>query len=71
MLLPNKVLDVSNSMLYKALNYYYKYEDKEHFIVNTYEDVEFLTILYGLGYIKCTIQSSLGGKDEIKVFKSE
>lgn len=70
MLLPNKVLDVHNSLIYKALDYYSNIsEDK--LVVNSYEEIEYLSILYGLGYIRCVVQSGFGGKDEIKIFKNK
>lgn len=57
-MLPNKAIKISKSKIYKALAYYDKYSSDSMFLdvnvkeLRSYSEIEYLTILYAIGYIK-------------------
>jgi len=70
MILPNKVIKIDDSLLYKAIDYY---QNSKEFIITSKEDIILLTILYAINYINYTklqiINSSGGLGYEIKITK--
>lgn len=57
-MLPSKAVNISKSKVYKALEYYKKHDTAGMYLdinikkLNSYSDIEYLTILYALGYIE-------------------
>jgi|AKZA01.1.fsa_nt_gi hypothetical protein len=70
MILPDKIIKVEESLLYKAIKYY---QNAKKFNITTKEDINLLTILYAIGYINYTkiqiIDSSGGLNYEIDIAK--
>lgn len=67
MLIPNKILNIDDSLLYKALDYYYLNKSRE-MVPKTKDEIYYLTILYSLGFVNYT-ETDLGGKYEITIHK--
>lgn len=70
MILANKVVKVSDSLLYKSIKYYR--ENKKDFHPQSYEEIEYLTILYSIGYIKYDKVAKIedrGIRYEIRIYK--
>ncbi len=57
-MLPSKAVKISKSKIYKALEYYDKNSRDSLFLdvnvkeLRSYSEIEYLTILYALGYIE-------------------
>ncbi len=72
MILPNKVIKIEDSLIYKSLQYY---KNSEQFEVKSKKDIEYLTILYAFGYLNCIIRQSMDDKggviNEIKITKNK
>lgn len=53
-MLPNKFTLVSNSKIYRAILFYRSIPELliHKSLIKSYEEIEYLTILYALGYIK-------------------
>ncbi len=61
MILPNKAVNVKDSLLYKSIKYY---NDNEFFDLKKSEEIIFLTILFAIEYIEYKEENG-----NIKIYK--